>query len=196
MIYERVLDGAVIDARDYGDDEPEALVASKGRWLERVEVRPACDEALQVLEGPTMEVGEAAVTYTWTVRDKSPEEMSPILDAHLAQLEAEYRRRNALPFEAVVDGVVCTWHGDDEGMTNIRDVLQGIVMGVVPDPRPWKPYEQDLMAVSHDGFRAIMVAYSTRKELHFMVLQGKKAAVRALAEDPAALMAFDPFTGW
>lgn len=115
-------------------------------------------------------------------------------------IEQEYLRRSEQPFTAEVDGVTRTWHGDQEGMRNVNDVLLGIALGVgVPNPRPWKPLDSDEMTlVSHSGFAAIKLAHAARKDQLFIVQRALKDHIRSLAAsgDAAAVSAFDPLSGW
>lgn len=176
---------------------PVTLAANKPRLLPIVEEGANFDPVSQVREGPETTVEPERVLVAWTVRAKSEAELAAIIEAKVADLEIEYRRRNALPFEAEVDGVVRTWHGDPEGMGNVEgiNILIACNPALVSNPRPWKPYEAELINVSHDGFAAIGLAFAARKDLNFATLQSLKAAVRALT-DPAAVAAFDPLAGW
>jgi hypothetical protein len=81
--------------------------------------------------------------------------------------------------------------GNIEGV----NILIARTPGLVPNPRLWKPYEADMVMVSHDGFAEIGVAYGARKDANFVILQTLKATVRALT-DPAEVDAFDPLAGW
>lgn len=176
---------------------PTTLAPNKPRFLPIVVEGADFDPVSQVREGPVTTVEAERVLVAWTVRPKSQTEVAAMIEAKVAELETEYRRRNALPFEAEVDGVVRTWHGDPEGISNVEgvNILIARDPALVPDPRPWKPYEAEIVNVSHEGFAAIGLAFAARKDAHFTILQGLKAAVRALS-DPAAVAAFDPLAGW
>lgn len=198
-LYHKVLDGEIIESREFTDDEviPD-LAANKGVWLPEVVVGyEPFDPVSQVREGPVQTISPAAVVQDYTVRAKTEDEVSEMAEAKVAELETEYRRRNAEPFTATVDGVERTWHGDAEGMSNVEgiNILIARDPTSVPNPRPWKPYEADIITVSHDGFLAIGAAFAARKDAHFTTLQIKKATVRSMT-DPADVDAFDPLAGW
>lgn len=189
--------GAILDERAFDEAPPTTLATGKPRWLPIVEVNAAFDPVSQVRTGPMNTVEAARVLRTYTVRAKNEDEVGAMIAAKIDGLEAEYRRRNSLPFAAEVDGVERTWHGDDEGMGNIQgiNILIARDPALVPNPRPWKPYEADIVMVSHDGFTEIGAAYAARKDVNFTILQTRKATLRAMT-NPTLIYAFDPLAGW
>lgn len=197
--YHKVLGGEIVETRDFAEGEtPPALAANKGVWLpEIVAGYEPFDPVSEVRSGPVQTIEETAVVQLYTVRDKNTDEVGAMVESKVALLEAEYRRRNAEPFTATVDGVERTWHGDAEGMSNVEgiNILIARDPESVPNPRPWKPYEADIITVSHDGFLAIGAAFASRKDANFSALQTQKATVRAMT-DPADVEGFDPLEGW
>jgi hypothetical protein len=190
-------EGEVLERAVLAETPPTTLAANKPRWLPVVVEGADFDPVSQVREGPVTTVEADHVLVAYSVRAKSEAEVATMIAAKVEALELEYRRRNALPFEAEVDGVVRTWHGDPEGMSNVEGINILIARDplLVPNPRPWKPYEAEIVNVSHDGFAAIGLAYAARKDLNFATLQTLKATVRAMT-DPAVVAAFDPLAGW
>jgi hypothetical protein len=197
--YHQVRDGQIVATREFSASSAVPTLASnKGEWLPEIVVGyEPFDPTTQIRTGPVQTITATQVVQTYTVRAKNAGELAEMIAAKVEALELEYRRRNALPFQATVDGVERTWHGDAEAMGNIEGINLLIVRdpALVPDPRPWKPYEAPIIDVSNSGFLAIGAAFAARKDAHFTTLQTLKATVRAMA-DPADVAAFDPLAGW
>tara|TARA_Y100000310_G_C20555798_1_gene750442 strand:- start:706 stop:1095 length:390 start_codon:yes stop_codon:yes gene_type:complete len=65
---------------------PPTLTAKKGlRWLELVVVDPEMGED-QVKEGPTIAISDTKYTRTWTVRDKTVDELDAEKTAYAADI--------------------------------------------------------------------------------------------------------------
>lgn len=197
-------DDQIIERRLYPDGEPPAgnlgqVAASKPRLVpvETVGFGPF-NPVTQVRTGPVVTIEPTRVIDTYTVRAKTEEEVeAEYITPKLALLETEYRRRNALPIVIEVDGVERTWHADPEAIENVTGILVLLANDVpVTDPRPWKPYEADIITVSNAGFKAIGAGLALRKDVNFVILQTLKATLRATSDDPAAADAFDPLDGW
>ncbi len=159
------------------------------------DVKPEFDPETEILEGPEVTITSTAVTRTWTLRPISVGETEDIVNQKIEILENEYRRRSNLPFQAEVDGTLRTWHGDPAGIEDLSDVLFGIAFNMVPDPRPWKPYEEAPVMVSHNGFKKIKLAHAFRKDALFVQLQILKGTLRAMT-DIADVRSFDPVAAW
>lgn len=94
-IYSRVLDGAEVERRDFGDDTPPVLVATKGVWLPVVFApRPDHDAGAEMVERLVV-IGTDAVTDGWAVRAKTADELAADRAAALAGLRAERDARLA-----------------------------------------------------------------------------------------------------
>lgn len=200
MMYDLVLNGEVLWSKDFeGAPDNLAMVSHKGLWLPRVLVGldtwEAYDPDTQVQLPPEIVVGLTEVTYTYELRALALEDLLPFKRISRQTLETEFRRRNDLPIEVEVDGVMRTWHGDFYGMKGIDDVLLGILFGVTANPRLWKPYQCGTIEVSHDGFKAIKVAHGLREESLFAIWQGLQAVLDALTTS-SAVQAFNPLDGW
>jgi len=62
---------------------PPVLKSEKGmRWLELVVVNPAQEDG-QIKEGPTADITDTTYTRTWTVRDKTVEELDSEKDGEV-----------------------------------------------------------------------------------------------------------------
>lgn len=194
-------DDIVLEVRFYTDDTPPeipgSLASGKPRLLPVETTMEPVDPYTDILVGPTETIEPTRILRAYTSRPKETYEIEAMVEGKVSRLEVEYRRRNELPFEADVDGVVRVWHGDKEGMGNIEgiNILIARNPALVPNPRPWKPYEDDLVMVSHDGFAEIGAAFGTRKDVNFVILQTLKGMVRALT-NPTEIAAFDVLNGW
>lgn len=191
--YDLVVGGVIQDTKFFINDPP-LMSATKGAWLHHVEVKPT-PQPWQVLVGPEIDVQLTQVVHTWEVQDISQEEIDAIALAKHKQVEAEYRRRVGLPFQAEVDGVVRWWHGDADGMGDLGDVLFGIAFGIIPDERLWKPYDLNYrIPVSKEGFLAMKLSHAFRKELLFDFQTNYKASLEAMREagDAQGVVMFDP----
>lgn len=194
--------GEVLQYRTYPDDAPPAgnlaaVNAAKPR-LVPVEVEgEAFDPVTQVLEGSTETVEATRVLRAYTARPKSPEEVAEMIRLKKADLEAIYQSRlYGRPGEIEVDGVVRTWHFDMNGVTKVAHMILLMQVGIVPSPQDWKPYGEPEIPVTQTGFMQIGGAYALRDRAEFTTLQARKAELDALADDPAAVEAFDPTAGW
>lgn len=67
---------------------PPANAAKDWEWLPLVVVKPSYDGQTEVLEGPTEVVTATEVTRTWTVRDKTSDEINVDKDLRIPQTES------------------------------------------------------------------------------------------------------------
>lgn len=199
MICELVLDGAVVDGstRDFGDETPPDLPPAKGlgAWLPVVVIGDdPYDAAAQRKTGPVKTVGEDAVTWTYTVTDIDLEELRA---PKLAQISAEFARRNALPIRFTMGGEDKLWDADDVAIARISGIVLLRAGGApMPDPRPWTASGELLpTTVTIDDLTALGAAIAMRQDALFVVKKTLEYQVGQLAT-AADVLAFDPLAGW
>ena len=90
-----VLNGAVLQRKDFGADQAPALAANKGAWLPIVArgAQPDFDPDTEACE-PSETIGETEITQGWTVRSLTPNELT----GRKAEIKMEARRRILLVF--------------------------------------------------------------------------------------------------
>ena len=100
---------------------PPVLKSEKGiRWLDLVVVNPAQGDG-QIKEGPTVGITDTTYTRTWTVRDKTADELSN-------EKEKEIDRHLSTPgmvafLQAFDDGTIQP--GGKIGLTNLKALIKG-----------------------------------------------------------------------
>ena len=84
--------GVIIEEKDEaefrGGKPPPANVAKDWEWLPLVFDKPSCNSAAEVLEGPEDVVTAEKITRTWTVRDKTPEEINADKDLQIPRTDS------------------------------------------------------------------------------------------------------------
>ena len=74
---------AIREYRTFEEACPPSIPHMDVRWLPAPEVvTPSYDAATQIIEGPTVTVGQDAVTQEYTVRDKTAEELAAETEGH------------------------------------------------------------------------------------------------------------------
>lgn len=68
--------------------DPAAGLREGWRWVTVTIVKPAFDEATQVLEGPADSLGKGGLTRTWTVRAKTAQELDAEKDGRVSAIDA------------------------------------------------------------------------------------------------------------
>jgi hypothetical protein len=84
--------GAIIEEKDEskfrGGKPPAANTAKDWEWLPLVIDKPSCGSETEVLEGPTDVVTATEITRTWTVRDKTPDEINADKDLQIPRTDS------------------------------------------------------------------------------------------------------------
>lgn len=107
LVYDLISpDGEFIEFRRF-DTEPEGIDVAphKPRLLPRVEIKPAYDPPGEVREGPVHTVEDGNSVWTWTVRDKTEEEILADFKATVPQAIDMRRVRLKLDSEGRLDAV-------------------------------------------------------------------------------------------
>jgi hypothetical protein len=193
----KVLDGEILERRDFEPSDQSKLADGKPRWLPIITERPEYDPVAQVLEGPQLVFERDQVIERYTAHVKSREEIDSMILRKDVAIEAEFNRRWQMAIAFPIGGKMYDWHADGDAVTNIMGVTLQIALGVpVPDPRPWTPVGADeAIDVTHAELVGLGATIAQRKDRLFAI---KKARQKALFEmtDPKEIDAVDPSEGW
>lgn len=197
--YHLVRGGEIVETRDFEGQAPR-LAPNKGRWLpEAVEGYEPFDPVRQVRSGPVQTIGPSRVLQTYAVRDKNDAEKAAMQAAKEAALEAEFRRRGALPIAfTVASAGEKLWHADERALKYIMGVVLMIAVApsAVPNPRPWTAYDELIPTdVTHAEFVGLGGAIMSREDALYVRKKTLEAQLLAMT-DPADIEAFDPLAGW
>lgn len=196
--YHLVRDGAIIETREFRDDPP-TLAPNKGAWLPEVTENEDFNPVSEVRSGPVQEIQRTRVLLTYTVRAKNDVEKAAMKAAKEAGLEAEFKRRGALPVAfTVASAGEKMWHADERALKYIIGVVLMVAVApdAVPNPRPWTAYEElTPTQVTHAEFVGLGAAIMTREDALYVRKKTLEAQLLALT-NPADIAAFDPLAGW
>jgi len=174
--------GAILRRATYPDAAPPVaeltaylagLARHKPRWLPVVtEGYEPFDPVAQVREGPVETVEARRLLETWTVRDKSGDELAAMRAAVVAAIKAEATRR----ILAIMP---------ETQQRNALALGMEMVTTIGPDPADWPAEVQAIHT-------AAMAAWTAIKDIRALSNQLEAS----VPETAAAIAAFDPLAGW
>lgn len=172
MTYDLVQGGVVVASRDFDGTGAPMLAANKGVWLPRVIEDATFDPVAQVRTGPVATVEAERTVWTYTVRDKTGDEISAMRQAVADAIDAEAERRILLVMP-------------EYAQRNALALGIQLVTTIGPDPTTWSSDDQATYATDMAAFAAINVIRDT-----------SNALIATIPADAAAISAFNPLSGW
>lgn len=201
MRYARIHAGAIVEIIDLPGGAPDGSVigehATKPYLLPVEDTRPEVDPVAEVEEGPEVTILSDKVTSVWTVRAKDGDEIDALRAAARRRVEAEFQAR----WQAPIDYIGHTWHGDQEAADNISGVLaiyrEIERMGQeAPASRSWTPYGSLTgETLTRDQLAGLGIAIGVRKDALFAKKKLHQAAIAALT-GAHEIADYDATTGW
>lgn len=201
MRYARIQAGAIVEIVDLPGGAPAGSVvgahASKPYLLPIEDTRPSLDAVAEVEEGPVVTILADKVTRVWTVRAKTSGELDALRATARRRVEAEFQAR----WQAPIDYIGHTWHGDQAAADDISGVLaiyrEMERMGQPPPPtRSWTPYGALTgETVTRDQLAGLGIAIGVRKDALFRRKKLHQAAIAALT-DAHEIADYDASAGW